>query len=422
MMKSILALSALAAFGASGSVLAAADPALVARGEYLAHAGDCMACHTVPGGKPYAGGLGIKSPLGTIYATNITPDAKAGIGGYTLEQFSRAMREGVRADGARLYPAMPYTAFSKVGDADIAALYAYFMNGVAPVAEKAPETSLTWPFSMRWGLAMWNGMFAPSPKAVAAAEGGDPVARGRYLVEGLGHCGSCHTDRGLAMQERAYDGSSADFLSGADVNGWHAPNLRAGGEGRGIQAWSDADIAEYLATGRNLHNAVVGEMSLVVEHSTSRLTDADVAAIAAFLKSLPGPRAATKAAGSDTEAKLAAGVVGVDSGERLYLDNCAACHFVTGMGAPRVFPSLRDNSLVVAKDPTGLLSVILAGARMPSTAKAPADLAMPGFAARLSDEEAAKIATFVRSGWGNTAPAVSAKEAAAVRRSLAAPR
>lgn len=418
MMKTLTLAFSFGVLAASAAEAASPDPALAEKGEYLARAGDCMACHTAPGGKPFAGGVPIASPFGDIYASNITPDPKAGIGGYSLEQFSRALRQGIRGDGERLYPAMPYTAYSKTSDADVAALYAYFMTKVEPVAQAAPQTSLTWPFSMRWGLAVWDGMFGPSAKAKVDGETTDPVARGKYLVEGLGHCGSCHTPRGLAFQEKATDGTDAAFLSGADINGWHAPNLRAGGDGPGVQAWSAADIAEYLATGRNVHNAVAGDMTLVVEHSMSHLTAADVSAIAAYLKSLPGPKAPAKTAKSDTVAKLDAGKLAPDSGERLYMDNCAACHFTSGRGAPRAFPSLAGNSLVVAENPGGLIHVILAGARMPSTPQAPADLAMPGFGWRLSDDEAAKIATFVRSGWGNAAKPVSAADVAKVRKTV----
>lgn len=415
-MKPILAFATLAL--AAAPAMAATDPATVARGEYLAIAGDCVACHTAPGGKPFAGGRAVESPFGEIYASNVTPDRDHGIGDYTLEDFSRALRQGVRKDGAQLYPAMPYPSYVKISDADIAALYAYFMNGVAPVAEAAPKTALAWPFSMRWGVKLWNLAFAPSGVS-AFAQAQDPVGRGRYLVESLGHCGSCHTPRGLAFQEKGYGGEDTAFLSGGEIGGWPTPSLRAGGDGPGLPRWSADDIAALLATGRNAHGATVGEMSLVIAHSTSKLTDADNLAIAAYLKSLPAPRAGAAKPADDATARLTAAKVAVDSGERLYLDNCSACHFVDAKGAPPAFPPLAGNTLVNAENPFGMVHVILAGARLPSTPKQMADMAMPNFDWRLSDDEVAKLATFVRSSWGNAAPSVKPAEVAKVRAQLA---
>lgn len=395
-----------------------ADPALVERGAYVAKLGDCVACHTGPSNQPYAGGRAVPSPFGDIYSSNITPDPKLGIGDYTLEEFSRAVRKGVRKDGAHLYPAMPYPSYSNVSDDDIKALYSYFMNGLKPVANQVPETKLTWPFSMRWGVGLWDWAFGPSgvgPSATAT----DQVARGKYLVEGLGHCGSCHTPRGFAFQEKAYHGDDPLFLSGGELDNWPTPSIRAGGEGPGLPSWSQQEIAQLLATGRNAHGAVVGEMTLVVAHSTSLLTDEDNLAIAAYLKSLPASKKARPTPASDATQRLTAAKVDVNSGERLFLDNCSACHFVDGRGAPPAFPPLVGNTLVNAEDPAGMIHVILAGARLPSTPKLESDLAMPNFDWRLSDEEVAKLATFVRSSWGNQAPAVKADEVAKVRDRIA---
>lgn len=422
MLKSI-ALSALITGAAFSSAMADDDTqALIAKGAYLARAGDCIACHTAPGGKPFSGGLPIKSDIGTIFSTNITLDKVNGIGNYTEEQFSKAVREGIRADGAHLYPAMPYPSYTKVSDADIHALYAYFMHGVTADANKPEETKLSFPFSQRWGMRLWNLAFnAPKPTKDASAQQTE-LERGAYLVEGLGHCGSCHTPRGIGMQEKAYDASSPTFLSGGELNGWPVPSLRGKGTTmHGITNWSEQDIADYLGMGRNNFASVGGEMKSVVENSTAYLSNADLHAIAVYLKSLPTAeeKAAAKPA-SDTDAtiKKLTAAVNLTPGERLYLDNCGACHFVTGKGATKVFPALDGASVVNAESPTGLVHTILFGAQTPSTDRAPSVLPMPGFASRLSDEDVAQLATFVRSAWGNSAPAVKASDVRDVRKTL----
>ncbi|WP_110664743.1 c-type cytochrome [Salinicola halophilus] len=422
-----IALAGLGLMSTAGTALAAASADHsqdeVARGEYLSRAGDCVACHTAPGGKPFAGGLEIDSPFGTIVSTNITPDPEAGIGDYSRDEFAAALREGERADGANLYPAMPYTAYAKLSDDDIDALYAYFMQGVAPVDEAPAESDIGFPFDQRWGIGLWNWLFADT-EAFEPREGQDAqITRGAYLVQGLGHCGSCHTPRGLFFQEKAQDDDDEAFLAGASLGGWWAPNLRGGGEGdAGLQGWRQEAIVEYLATGRNDHDAVVGEMTSVVANSTSHLTDDDLQAIAAYLKSLPreadGEEKQSDTTPAQTERVLTAADVEADAGARLYLDNCNACHFANGEGAAKVFPSLVGNELVNADDPTGLLHVILEGARLPSTPAKPEALAMPGFAWRLSDTEAAELATFVRGAWGNHGDAVSADQVAEVRETL----
>ncbi|WP_251978417.1 c-type cytochrome [Salinicola avicenniae] len=413
----------------TGAVMAAegqrgADPSQVERGAYLARAGDCVACHTAEGGKPFAGGLEIDSPFGTIVSTNITPDPEAGIGNYTREQFADALREGERADGANLYPAMPYPSYAKLSDEDIDALYAYFMQGVEPVAEQPAESDVSFPFNQRWGISLWNWLFADAEAFEPASGQSEQLARGAYLVQGLGHCGSCHTPRGLLFQEKALDDSDEAYLSGETLGGWWAPSLRGGGEGdAGLQGWSADDIVEYLATGRNDHDAVVGEMTSVVANSTSHLTNDDLQAIAAYLKSLPrqsrdDENRQSETTPAQTEQMLTAADVDGKPGARLYLDNCNACHFANGEGAAKVFPSLVGNELVNADDPTGLVHVILAGARLPSTPGKPEALAMPDFGWRLSDDEAAQLATFVRGAWGNHGDAVSAEQVAEVRETL----
>jgi mono/diheme cytochrome c family protein len=291
-MKPLQHLAACAALGLSLTAAAQAAPAAAAapasaaqtlqqRGEYLARAGDCMACHSVAGKPAYSGGLAIDSGHGIIYSSNITPDKQHGIGNYTEAQFADAMRKGVRADGTHLYPAMPYPSYAKVSDADVKALYAYFMNDVKPAAASAPESTLSFPFNLRWGMAIWNWFFASDKPFAAPAGASAQVARGAYLVEGLEHCGSCHTPRGLAMNEKAGTSGEAKFLAGGELNGWATPSLR------GLPRWSEQDIVDYLQTGRNTMASVAGDMTEVVVHSTSTLADDDVHAIAAYLRTLP---------------------------------------------------------------------------------------------------------------------------------------
>jgi len=410
----IFANAVLLASGFTLPVHAEDEAQLIKQGEYLSRLGDCMACHSLPGKPAYSGGLAIESNLGTIFSTNITPDKQHGIGNYSEQQFSDAVRKGVLPDGSHLYPAMPYPDYAKISDADIHALYVYFMKGVQPSAEQPPETDLSFPFSQRWGMRFWNWAFASDkpfqPIGGASAE----VNRGAYIVESLGHCGSCHTPRGLGMNEKALDSSDDKFLAGGSLNNWDVPSLR------GVPHWSEQEVIDYLQTGRNDKAAVGGEMTSVVEHSTSYMTDADLKAIAAYLKFLGGNpplQAFSVQAQQATEAKLTA-AKNLSEGERLYLDNCGACHFVTGKGAPGVFPELDGATVVNANDPTGLIHTILAGAQQPSTAKAPSKLAMPGFAQRLNDDEVAQLATFIRQGWSNTAPAVSKNQVAEVRKTL----
>jgi alcohol dehydrogenase (quinone), cytochrome c subunit len=389
-------------------------------GAYLAIAADCAACHTAPGGKAFAGGLKLDSPVGAIYSTNITPDPDSGIGRYTLEDFDRAVRHGIAKNGATLYPAMPYPSYAVLTDADMAALYDYFMHGVQPAAAPAHANGIPWPLSIRWPLAIWRKVFAPSPDAPAfnASRFNDPlVARGAYLVEGPGHCGTCHTPRALTLQEKALSDSSPLFLAGGPViDGWVAVNLR-GNAGDGLGSWSKEDIVATLRTARNKEQTVIGSaMSDVVVHSTSHLTDEDLLAIASYLKTL-SPALKDQAKYSADPATATALAAGRESsrGAELYDDNCAACHRTDGAGSPNVLPKIAGNSSVLAADADSLIRLVLKGSSLPGTAGAPSPLGMPGFGWRLSDAEIAQLLTFVRSGWGNQASSVSESDVARVR-------
>ncbi|MFC6340165.1 c-type cytochrome [Pseudomonas sp. CCM 7891] len=401
----------------------AEQAALIEKGRYLADAGDCTACHTGKGGKPFAGGLPIASPIGTLYSSNITPDKKSGIGNYSLDDFDRAIRHGIAADGASLYPAMPYPAYAKISDDDMRALYAYFMRGVAPVHAENRANEVPWPLSMRWPLAIWRKVFAPDPDAVAFNADGykDPqVARGAYLVQGLGHCGSCHTPRALTLQEKALDESSPAYLSGGPViDGWLAVNLR-GNPADGLGAWSAEDIVATMRSARSTTHAVVGSaMGDVVVHSTQHLNDGDLQAMAAYLKTLPaGDRQVSSFKADPTTANALAAGQEDSRGAELYVDNCAACHRTNGQGYARVFPKIAGNSSVLAQDPVSMIRLVLTGSKLPATATAPSELGMPGFAWRLSDAEVAQLLTFIRSSWGNQAPAVRSAQVKQLRDTL----
>ncbi|WP_068303657.1 cytochrome c [Pararhodobacter sp. CCB-MM2] len=384
------------------------------QGEYAMRLGDCMACHTAPGGEPFAGGREIESPLGVIYASNITPDNQTGIGGWSLDDFRAALYDGVGPDGTHLYPAMPYENFGRISEEDVRAMYDYFMNDVPPVDNAVSETALSFPFNQRWGLRAWNWV-ALSDAAGFTAESTDPeLSRGEYIVEGPGHCGACHSPRNAIMAEAALDGSDPQFLAGGEIAGWTAPALR--GPNSAIRGWSADEVAAIMGTGRNAHSAVNGEMQLVVQDSSQYFTDEDLQAVGAYLVSLnddgPAPEVTDDGA---TEALLASADPSMALGARLYLDNCNACHFANGQGADEVFPALAGNSLVTAAQPTGLISMILNGSELPSTAARPYRLRMPGFAARLSDDEVAALASFVRQGWGNAAAPVEAGSVADLR-------
>lgn len=397
----------------SASADEASDTALVRQGEYLARTGDCVACHTAKGGQPFAGGLSMDTPIGTIYATNITPDKATGIGGYSLQDFDNAVRHGIAKEGYTLYPAMPYPSYAKVSDDDIKALYAYFMQGVPPVSMANRASDIPWPLSMRWPLSIWRTMFAPKvePMATGPLKYVDArIARGAYLVQGLGHCGSCHTPRALTLQEKGLDEQSPDFLAGGQViDGWVAISLRDDKAG-GLGNWTQDEIVQTLKTGRNDHFASIGAMNDVVQHSGQFIADADLQAIAAYLKSLPPVPASSGSSFKASDATAKALVSGVEDGRgaQLYVDNCAACHRTDGNGYTSVFPRLHDNPSVLSQDPSSMIRLILTGSKLPSTQQAPSNLTMPDFGWRLNDQEVAQLVSFIRNSWGNHAPAVDA--------------
>lgn len=422
----VLVLAALAwlatvAFGPvnalQGAGPAATDSAAIARGAYLARVGNCVNCHTAPGGKPFAGGLPMATPIGTLYTNNITPDPETGIGHYSLADFDRAVRHGVRPDGSAEYPAMPFPSYAIITDRDLRDLYAYFMHGVAPVQQADRASTIPWPLSMRWPMTWWRWLFAPKVAAFTPAPGQSAeVARGAYLVQGLGHCGACHTARALTMQEKAMtpaDGPA--YLAGSDapVDGWIAINLR-GDRLDGLGASSRADLVQLLKTGHGARTAVFGNMAGVVVDSTQYLSDADLGAIAAFLKSLPPSHPPGRSPSPAGRAPPA--------GAALYAAHCAACHGPGGEGIAPMFPALARNPVMNSPSPISLIRVTLLGSTPVATAAGgPPGPPMPAYATQLDDQAIADIVGYIRASWGNQGSAVSAKAVAQVRKAAGAP-
>ncbi|MFL6708293.1 MAG: c-type cytochrome [Massilia sp.] len=387
----------------------AADPT---RGAYLARAADCASCHTAgPNAPALAGGLRLNTPMGAIISSNITPDPQYGIGRYTLQQFSDAMRRGIRADGSRLYPAMPYASFARLSDADIADLFSYLQTQVAPVPIRPPPTRLPFPFNQRWGLAVWDALFVPSGPFVARSNQSAAWNRGAYLVQTLGHCGACHTPRGLLYQEKGLDEGSEHYLAGAELDHWYAPDL-GGNPLHGMGRRSVADLVSILRTGHGAGATVYGPMVDVVKQSTSGMTDADLAAIAVYLKSLPdrGGKTTDSVFNSPTQELPGAAV---------YSGFCQRCHGVAGQGDVSKRPALAGNPAVSSPDPSSLLRIVLEGSNSPSIVHGPMPERMPAFANTLSDSDIADVVSYIRRSWGNHAPPVDARTAARLRAKLA---
>ena len=384
------------------------DTAEIERGRYIARLGDCRSCHTAEGGTPFAGGLGIVTPFGTIYSANITPDVATGIGSWTKDDFWNAMHSGIRKDGAHLYPAMPYPWFTKMPRADVDALKTY-LETLPPVRYTPPENDLWLPMRVRESVAGWNllffdkGVFKPDPGKSAEWN------RGAYIVEGLGHCGACHTPANLLggpERDRLYEGQS--------IENWWAPNL-TGRKPYGVANWSEEDVVSYLRDGRNDYAVASGPMSLVIENSTQHMTGADLAAIAAYLKDPPIGAHQKRVSDAGTDSKSG---TGGKAGKAIFRDNCSACHGADGEGVPGLVADLRKSGVVNAPDPVGVLHVILAGAQGNVTHGAPQRPAMPPFAWKLDDGQVAAVATHIRQSFGNHARSVLGSEAARLRETL----
>ncbi|CAI8937000.1 alcohol dehydrogenase [Pseudomonas soli] len=393
-------------FSASDS----ADAALVSRGEYVARLSDCVACHSLPGKAPFAGGLEMATPLGAIHATNITADREHGIGAYSLADFDRAVRQGVAPGGRRLYPAMPYPSYAKLSDDDVRALYAFFMKGVQPAAEANIPSSIPWPLNLRWPIALWNGLFAPTT-AYAQKPDQDPLwNRGAYIVQGPGHCGSCHTPRGLAFNEKALDESGAPFLAGALLDGWYAPSLRQD-HNTGLGRWSEAEIVQFLKTGRNRHAVVYGSMTEAFNNSTQFMSDDDLSAIARYLKALPGD---PRRDGAPWQYQATAAAPDAP-GAHTYATRCASCHGADGKGQAEWMPPLAGATSMLAAENASAINITLNGSQRIVAAGVPDAYRMPAFREQLSDREIAEVLSFARSAWGNQGGAVQAKAVGELR-------
>ncbi len=411
-----LTLAAVFALFAAGAADAASPPELIARGEYLARAGNCVSCHSTPEGEPFAGGLKMAVPfLGAIYTTNITPDKEHGIGAYTFEDFEGAMRRGVAKDGHMLYPAMPYPSYAKTTDEDLQALFAFFMEAVPAANVPNKPSEIESPWNWRWPLKIWNVIFLPDAGYTPDETKDAKWNRGAYLVEGLGHCGACHSPRGLLFQEAGYAAADGDFLAGAELDNWHASNLR-GDPLAGLGRWSETDTAAFLKTGHNQFSSAFGTMIEVINNSTQHMTDDDVGAIAAYLKSLSpiGNANASYAYDQKTTDVLRSGTF-ASSGERLYVQHCAACHGHDGKGHAPYLPPIAGNPTMVDDNPVSLINVTLNGSARIVVQGMPDAYRMPQFRVLLNDQEIADILTFMRRGWGHTAPAVMAERVKTLR-------
>jgi mono/diheme cytochrome c family protein len=402
----ILVLAATAAACVSAAeptpVPAESSVAAIARGRDLVRAGDCAACHTAGNGQPFAGGRAVPTPFGTIYSTNITPDEATGIGTWSADDFYRAMHEGIARNGEHLYPAFPYPWYTKVTRADSDAIKAY-LDTLAPVRQPPRDNDLAWPLTVRSGIGAWNAAFFHEGTYAWNAQKSAAWNEGAYLVEGLGHCGACHTPKNFAGAVKR-----RDALEGGYGENWYATSL-ANDVRDGIGAWSEQDIVDFLKLGANAHATAFGPMAEVVTQSTSHLTDAELHAIATYLKDEPSRETRAASAPDQDVATHGAG---------LYLDDCAGCHMTSGEGLAGVFPPLKGNGVVQADDPGTLVHLILTGESAASPRGHPNRFAMPAFDWKLSDRDIADLATYVRSSWGNAASQVSAGNVKDVRRKV----
>lgn len=398
-MRAILAVMLLCGAFAPRECAAALTDDLIARGKALTIAGDCASCHTADPAKPFGGGKRIDTPFGAIYSPNLTPDRDTGIGGWSDDDFLHALRYGVRPDGKHYYPAFPYPNFTKLIRDDILAIRAYLAT-LAPVSNEAPPPERRWPLNYRVLMRAWDYLFF-TPGILQPDQGKSAEwNRGRYLVEGLGHCGACHTPKNAFGADRR-----DQAFSGGMVQGMFAPRLD-GAPRSGLKSWSVDDVVEYLQSGRNGHSHAGPLMSEVVVNSTSQMSDADVRAIAVYLKSLP--------AGAPEPEVTPPSPTQMSDGERIYRGACVSCHELDGSGAPRIYPPLPGNANLQSANPASTLRIILDGAQTVTTPRAPNKGSMPSYP-KLSDQEIADVATYIRNSWGNAAPAVTADEVAKAR-------
>ena len=405
-MKRSLAIGLLAAAALPPAARTQTDPQSfdqVQRGRYLAIAADCTACHTKPGQPIFAGGRGIATPFGTLISPNLTPDPETGIGRMSDDDFVNSLKDGVGA-GGHLYPAMPYTYYTRMSRSDALAIRAY-LNTVPPVRNKVKSDQLPFPLDIRASMAAWDALYFKKGDFQQRPDKSAAWNRGGYLVEALEHCGMCHTPKNLLGADE-----TDHAYQGYVVQGWFAPNLTSNAH-LGLGGWSEQDIVEYLRTGHNRISAASGPMAEAVMDSTSHLSDADLKAMAIYLKDLP-------AAGAAKPQPLPPESATMKTGEALYADNCEACHTREGAGIPKLFPALKGSPLVQSEKATGLIHVVLEGSRSAGTDGAPTAPAMPTFDWRLNDAQVAAVLTYIRNSWGNAAPAVTPEDVSGARKEM----
>ena len=410
---STVALSAYTGANPTGVPQQLANADLIKRGEYLAHAAVCVACHTAPGAAPYAGGFAFNLPvIGTIYSTNITPDKETGIGNYTDQQFLDALHKGVRADGQNLYPAMSYTSYAYMTDADALAIKAYLFSRPA-VHAPAKTNTIAWPFNQRGLVAMWNvfyksnEQFQPNPSQSAEWN------RGAYLAEAMGHCGECHTPRNLAFAL-----NNRSKFSGALTAGWRAYNISAD-KASGLGDWSDADLATYLSTGHaDGHGGSAGPMGEATDNSLTYLTPGDIHALVVYLRSVPALQTEPHTVETPAPASHKEGATaGLDPrGEKLFAGACASCHDWTGVSPTSKYATLTGVRAVNDPSATNVAQTIINGVNRQT---ADGVIFMPGFGMAYSDDDIAAISNYVTTRFGAEGAHITAKDIASLRKQAA---
>jgi mono/diheme cytochrome c family protein len=403
-------MAAAAVYATASEPVAAQDASgsdLVKRGEYLARAGDCIACHTAPEGKLFAGGRAMATPFGTLYTSNITPDPTTGIGRWTPDQFYEMMHSGRSPDLGLLYPAMPFASYTKVTRADSDAIFAY-LRKIAPVMQQNRPNDLRFPYNNRSLIIGWRTLFFTEgeykPNPAESAEWN----RGAYLVEGLGHCGMCHTPinaLGGSSESKAFEGGLIPMQD------WYAPSLTSNREA-GLGDWSVDEISDLLRTGISPRGVVYGPMAEVVYNSLQYLTEEDTRAMAIYLKSIAQgtpPALAISPIPSEESSLL------LSLGKTVYDAQCASCHGAQGQGAPPNYPPLAGNQSIQMTSAVNAIRMVLNGGFPPGTAGNSRPYGMPPFAQILSDNEVAAVVTYIRTSWGNRGAAVTARDANALR-------
>jgi mono/diheme cytochrome c family protein len=397
----------------SGVPATLAQASLVQQGEYLAKAADCLVCHTAEGGPAYAGGFAFVLPFGTLYSTNITPDKATGIGNYTDEQFLAAMHRGVRRDGANLYPAMPYTSYTYITDADALAIKAYLFS-LAPINLPNKPNDLAFPINQRWAMGIWAALFNANERFKPDSDRSVEWNRGAYLAEALAHCGECHTPRNLAFAL-----NNRKKFGGALTAGWRAHNITSD-SARGVGAWADEDLINYLSLGHATnHGSAAGPMAEAVDESFSQLAPDDIHAIVAYLRSVPA------SASSDSPAALAPaapdshkeGLAAAESrGKHVYEGACASCHGWSGVSDISEYATLTGARAVNDPHGTNVAQIVLAGMKRSGPANV---TAMPSFGAAYSDSDIAAVTNYVTSRFGSSASNLTADDIAKMRRETA---